>query len=119
MKGTTKGTPCEAGKLLAWLGEVLKKANGVDVEVVVVDDSGSRSSVHITVHDVPGPLAGFGLRPRSDGQTRWPDDGSSATPRCPPAFGAGSPPHEGFVGAIDEPRSNSLATRAREEPSTN
>ncbi len=65
MKSATKGTPCEPGRLLAWLSDVLKEADGVDVAVVVTDDGSSRSSVHITVHDVPGPLAGFGLRPRS------------------------------------------------------
>jgi len=62
-----KGRPCEAGKLLAWLTEVLKEADGVDVDVVVTDANGSRSSVHITLHDVPGPLAGFALERRSSG----------------------------------------------------
>jgi len=67
MKSAIKGTPCEAGRLLAWLSDVLKEADGVDVAVVVTDDGSARSSVHITLHDVPGPLAGFGLRPRSHG----------------------------------------------------
>ena len=67
MKSATKGTPCEAGRLLAWLSDVLREADGVDVAVVVTDDGSSRSSVHITLHDVPGPLAGFGLRPRLHG----------------------------------------------------
>lgn len=67
MRSATRGTPCEAGRLLAWLSEVLNEADGVDVDVVVTDDSSSRSSVQITLHDVPGPLAGFGLRPRLDG----------------------------------------------------
>lgn len=67
MRSATNGTPCEAGKLLAWLSEVLKEADGVDVDIVVTDDSRSRSSVHITLRDVPGPLAGLGLKPRLDG----------------------------------------------------
>lgn len=62
-----RGTPCEAGKLLAWLTEVLEQAEGVDVDVVVTDAPGSRSSVHITLHDVPGPLAGLGIEPSSSG----------------------------------------------------
>lgn len=66
-RSATKGTPCEAGKLLAWLSEVLREADGVDVDVVVTDDGSSRSSVQITLRDVPGPLAGFVLGPRSDG----------------------------------------------------
>jgi hypothetical protein len=56
-------TPCDAGKLLAWLGEVLKGAGVIDVDVVVVDESESRSSVQITLHDVPGPLVDVDLRP--------------------------------------------------------
>ncbi len=67
MGSATKGTSCEPDRLLTWLSEVLKEADGVDVDVVVTDDGSSRSSVHITLRDVPGPLAGFGLRPRSDG----------------------------------------------------
>lgn len=67
MRSAAKGTPCEAGRLLGWLSEVLKEADGVDVDVVVTDDSSSRSSVHITLRDVPGPLAGLGLKPLSDG----------------------------------------------------
>jgi flavin reductase (DIM6/NTAB) family NADH-FMN oxidoreductase RutF len=37
----------------------------------------------------------------------------------PPLFGVGSPPHEGFVGAVGERRSNSLAIRASGELSAN
>ena len=56
-------TPFEAGKLLAWLGEMLQGTGAVDIDVVVVDTSGSRSSVQIILHDVPGPLGGFQVRP--------------------------------------------------------
>lgn len=55
--------PCEAEKLLAWLGEVLQKAEGVDVDVIVTDAETSNSSVQITLHGVPGPLAGLPVRP--------------------------------------------------------
>ncbi len=58
-------TPFEAGKLLTWLGEVLKGAADVDVDVVVVERTDSRSSVQITLHDVPGPLGGFHVGPPS------------------------------------------------------
>jgi hypothetical protein len=57
---------CEAGKLLQWLSEVLKQAEAVDVELVVVDTPDARSSVQITLHDVPGPLAGLEVGPPSD-----------------------------------------------------
>ncbi len=59
-------TPFEMDKLLTWLGEVLKGADAVDVDVVVLDKTDSRSSVHITLHDVPGPLGGFQVGFRSD-----------------------------------------------------
>ena len=58
--------PCEASKLLEWLDEVLKQADGVDVDVVVTDEASSRSSVRITLHDVPGPLAGLPIRLQPD-----------------------------------------------------
>jgi hypothetical protein len=58
--------PCEADKLLAWLGEVLRQAEGVDVDVVVTDgDNSVSSSVQITLHRVPGPLAGLPVSPRA------------------------------------------------------
>lgn len=53
-------TPCETGKLLEWLGEVLRAANRVDV--VIVGQPGFRSSVQIILHDVPddpGTLGGL------------------------------------------------------------
>jgi len=56
-------TPFETGQLLAWLGEVLSAAEGVDVDVVVVGQPDSRSSVQITLHGVPGPLGGLEVRP--------------------------------------------------------
>jgi hypothetical protein len=52
-------TPFETRRLLEWLGEVLRTADGVDVDVVIVGRPDSRSSVHITLHDVPGPLGGL------------------------------------------------------------
>ncbi len=52
---------CDADKLLAWLGEVLQKAEGVNVDVVVTDTETSDSSVQITLHRVPGPLAGLAV----------------------------------------------------------
>ena len=57
-------TPFEAGKLLQWLGEVLRTADGVDVDVVVVGQPDSRSSVQITLHGLPGSLGGLEVRPR-------------------------------------------------------
>lgn len=49
----------ETERLLAWLAEVLKKSDAVSVELVVVDERNRGSSVQITLHDVPGPLAGL------------------------------------------------------------
>ncbi len=57
---------CEAGQLLAWLREVLRHAKAVDVDVVVVDTTESRSLVQITLHDVPGPLGGLQVGPPFD-----------------------------------------------------
>ena len=62
--------PFETDKLLTWLREVLKRAAAVDVDVVVVDKTDSRSSVHITLHDVPGPLGGFQVGPPSPTEPR-------------------------------------------------
>lgn len=55
-------TPFETQKLLEWLGEVLNAADGVDVDVVIVGRPDSRSSVQITLHDVPGPLGGLEVK---------------------------------------------------------
>lgn len=55
-------TPFETQKLLEWLGEVLSAADGVDVDVVIVGQPDSRSSVQITLHGVPGPLGGLEIR---------------------------------------------------------
>jgi hypothetical protein len=53
----------EADTLLAWLGEVLREADGVDVDVIVTDgENPISSSVQITLHRVPGPLAGLRVR---------------------------------------------------------
>ena len=56
-------TPFETGRLLQWLGEVLRTADGVDVDVVVVNQPDSRSSVQITLRGIPDPLGGFEVRP--------------------------------------------------------
>jgi hypothetical protein len=57
-------TSFETDQLLAWLGEVLSAAEAVDVDVVVVGQPDSRSSVQITLHGVPGLLGGLEVRPR-------------------------------------------------------
>lgn len=57
--------PFETEKLLTWLGEVLQQADAIDVDVVVLDRENARSSVQITVRDVPGPLGGFRVGSRS------------------------------------------------------
>lgn len=57
-------TPFETGRLLQWLGEVLRTADGVDVDVVVVNQPDSRSSVQITLRGIPDPLGGLEIRPR-------------------------------------------------------
>jgi hypothetical protein len=57
-------TSFEAGRLLQWLGEVLRTADGVDVDVVVVGQPDSRSSVQITLYGIPDLLGGFEVRPR-------------------------------------------------------
>jgi len=57
-------TPFEAGQLLEWLGEVLRTAKDVDVDVVVVGQpEDARSSVQITLHGLPGPFGGLEVRP--------------------------------------------------------
>ena len=53
---------CERDRLLSWLREVLAGSEGVDVHIVV-EEVADRSSVQITLRDVPGPLAGLELRP--------------------------------------------------------
>ena len=57
-------TPFETGRLLQWLGEVLRTADGVDVDVVVVNQPDSRSSVQITLRGIPDPLGGLEVCPR-------------------------------------------------------
>jgi len=56
---------CERDRLLSWLREVLAGSDGVDVHIVVEDVADARSSVQITLHDVPGPLAGLQIQPGS------------------------------------------------------
>ena len=53
---------CERDRLLMWLREVLATSDGVDVHIVVEDAADARSSVQITLRDVPGPLAGLQIR---------------------------------------------------------
>ena len=55
--------PCEREHLLSWLRDVLAAADGVNVRIVVEEDADARSSVQITLRDIPGPLAGLELRP--------------------------------------------------------
>jgi len=55
-------TALETDKLLVWLREILDRAEAADVDIVVVDSMDSRSSVQITLHDLPGPLGGFQVR---------------------------------------------------------
>jgi len=52
----------ETDRLLSWLEEVLRHSEAVDVDIVVVDKPPAGSSLQITVHDVPAPLAGLQLR---------------------------------------------------------
>jgi hypothetical protein len=59
---TASTVRCERDSLLSWLGEVLAGSDGVDVHIVVEEVAEARSSVQITLHDVPGPLATLQLR---------------------------------------------------------
>src|SRR5205814_2236094 len=68
-------TAFETDKLLVWLGYLLKRAEAVDVDIVGVDRIDSRSSVQITLRDVPVPAGGFEGRPPC-----W----RRARPRLPP-----------------------------------
>ena len=53
---------CESDRLLSWLRDVLAGSDGVNVHIVVEEAADARASVQITLHDVPGPLAGLELR---------------------------------------------------------
>jgi hypothetical protein len=57
---------CDTQRFLNWLGGVLQEAKLVEVDVVVDAENQVRSSVRITLHDLPGQLAGFELRPTGD-----------------------------------------------------
>lgn len=61
-KVTSSTVRCERDRLLYWLREVLAGSDGVDVLIVVEEAADARSSVQITLHDVPGPLASLELR---------------------------------------------------------
>jgi hypothetical protein len=62
-KTTSSTVRCEGDRLLSWLREVLAGADGVSVHIVVEEDADARSSVQITLHDVPRPVASLQLRP--------------------------------------------------------
>jgi hypothetical protein len=62
-KETSAPVLCERDRLLSWLREVLSGSDGVNVHIVVEEAADARSSVQITLHDVPAPLAGLQLRP--------------------------------------------------------
>jgi hypothetical protein len=57
-------TPVETGRLLQWLDQVLRTADGVDVDVVVVGEPDSRSSVLITLRGISDVFDGLEVRPR-------------------------------------------------------
>jgi hypothetical protein len=59
---TSSTVRCERDRLLMWIREMLAAADGVDVHIVVEQVADARSSVQITLRDVPGPLAGLQLR---------------------------------------------------------
>jgi hypothetical protein len=61
-KTQTSAVRCERDRLLSWLRHVLAGSEGIDVQIVVEEAADARSSVHITLRDVPGPLAGLELR---------------------------------------------------------
>lgn len=60
-KTSSSTVRCERDRLLSWLREVLAGSDGVDVHIVV-EEVADRSSVQITLRDVPGPLASLQLR---------------------------------------------------------
>jgi hypothetical protein len=64
-KTTGSTVRCERDSLLSWLREVLAGSDGVDVDIVVEEVVDARSSVQITLRDVPGPLAGLEVRERA------------------------------------------------------
>jgi hypothetical protein len=61
-KATGSTVRFEADRLLSWLREVLDGSDGVDIQIVVEQAADARSSVQITLHDVPGALAGLEVR---------------------------------------------------------
>lgn len=52
----------ETDWLLAWLGELLRHSEAVDVDITVVDGPPGGSSLQIIIHDVPEPLAGLKVK---------------------------------------------------------
>ena len=61
-RSTPSTIRCERDSLLSWLREMLSASDDVDVHIVVEDAADARSSVHITLVDVPGPLARLQFR---------------------------------------------------------
>jgi hypothetical protein len=61
-KTQTSAISCERDRLLSWLREVLAGSDDIGVQIVVEEAADARSSVHITLRDVPGPLAGLEVR---------------------------------------------------------
>ena len=49
----------ERDRLLSWLGQVLRRGDAVEVDVVVIDRPDQQSSVQITLSNVEGPLGGL------------------------------------------------------------
>ena len=62
----TEPTKLPQEELLIWFEQLITVAreSGSRIEVVMLDESSARSSVQITITDLPGPLIGFDLRQR-------------------------------------------------------
>lgn len=54
---------CDSERFLSWLGEVLRSADDVKVDVVLVDRPTGRSVVQVIFRNVPGPLARVEVSP--------------------------------------------------------
>lgn len=59
-------TQFETDRLLVWLGEVLRRSEAVDLDIVVVDRPSEGSALQIIVSNLPGPLAGLAVKPTGD-----------------------------------------------------
>ena len=58
---------CDTERFLHWLGQMIQQAQAVDVDVIVLDEATSISSVQIVLRDIPLDLAGLEIRPSDDG----------------------------------------------------